>query len=98
MPNSRRSSHEASRSDHTLVGAESSRRREVRILSVRLKKESLPLESTVWWMLLCAVSHYHRRQSDARRMEMVLEDKNVITGGTSSTSPVGRCPASDLLP
>src|SRR3712207_5270656 len=75
MPNSRRSSHEASRSDHTLVGAESSRRREVRILSVRLKKESLPLESTVWWMLLCAVSHYHRRQPDARRMEMGLRTR-----------------------
>ena len=58
---------------------------------------SIP-ESTVWWMLLCPVSHYHRRLPDGRRMEMLLEDKNVMTGGTSSTSPVGRCPASDLLP
>jgi hypothetical protein len=29
---------------------------------------------------------------------MLLEDKNVNTGGTSSTLPVGPCLASDLLP
>jgi hypothetical protein len=46
----------------------------------------------------CPVSHYYRRQPDGRRMEMLPEDKNVITGGASSTSPVRRCPASDLLP
>jgi hypothetical protein len=44
---------------------------------------STPL-STFRWISLHPVSQYHRRQPDGRRLEMLLEDKNAITG-TSST-------------
>src|SRR5918992_5235007 len=39
---------------------------------------STPL-STFRWIPLAPVSHYHRRQPDGRRMEMLLEYKNAIT-------------------